>query len=267
LLARHLQGIARYNRAMNEHAERLNVPGEIGIDESSSAYVDTPAYRLARTSLAEAAAAEDEYFRGLPRLVMAPCPLCEKPLYRSFDALGVDGLWWRSDATPEEPQPCPHFCVLLGAVSLGEHRPRPAFDVRPGPGAPFVMPRLLGLPGMVAVVSAIPMVDDAIAYPVAYFAPRRPPVQSLTASWARTNFVYTTQLGEHAWRRADEPAGAPGDDIWDFDLERWLESDQLRWCDPRGDRTSLSGAPASAFPFVGLPGSRAPQVIRATLEP
>jgi hypothetical protein len=269
VLVRYRREVARYNQAMDEHAEQLNTPGEIGIDESSSAYVDTPAYRLARASLAEIEAAEEEYFRRLPRAVMAPCPHCDKPLYRSFDALGLDGLWWRSDATPEEPQPCPHFCVLLGAVNLGEHRPLPGFDVHPGPGAPFVMPRLLAHPGMVAVLAAIPMVDGAVAYPVAYFAPRRPPIQSLTAPWARTNFVYTTQLGEHAWRRADEPTGAPGDDTWDFELGRWADSGQLRWCDPGSDRTSLSSAAPSECPFVGLPGSRAFQVIRTTsaLEP
>jgi hypothetical protein len=128
------------------------------------------------------------------------------------------------------------------------------------------MPRLLAHPGMTAVVSAIPMVDGAVAYPVAYFAPRRPPVQALTASWARTNFVFTTQLGEHGWRRALEPAGAQGEEVWDFALGRYLDTGQLRWCDPAGNRTTLSTAPASDCPFLGLSGSLAPQVIRAMLE-
>src|SRR5262245_35434104 len=94
LLRRHREARLRYNQGMDAHAEALGVPGEIGIDETSSAYVDTPAYRDARQAYAEMVAVEEEYFRRLPRVVMAPCPLCGKPLYRSFDPFGLDGLWW-----------------------------------------------------------------------------------------------------------------------------------------------------------------------------
>jgi hypothetical protein len=107
------------------------------------------------------------------------------------------------------------------------------------------------------------MVDGAIAYPIAYFAPRRPPVQRLTASWARTNFVYTTQLGDHGWRRADVPTGAPGDDTWDFALDRWLAAGKLRWCDPGTDRTKLSEGPPERCAFLSRQGVRAPQTVNA----
>ena len=33
------------------------------------------------------------------------------------------------------------------------------------------------------------MTDGSRAYPITYFAPRRPPVQTLMAPWPRTNFV------------------------------------------------------------------------------
>src|SRR6478672_4671858 len=233
LLSRHRAARKTYNQAMDEHAAQLDLPIEIGIDSSSSAFVDTDAYRRVREALAEIAATDATYFRDLPRTPVSCCPHCQKPLYRAFDLFGLDGLWWRSDAQLDEPQPCPHFCVLLGAVDLRTSRPRPDFDVHPGPGAPFVVPRLLQNEGMVAVVSAIEMMDGAVAYPIAYFAPRRPPIQTLAAAWARTNFVYSTQLGVHAWRRADEPApGAPAGDNWDFDLPPWVASGRVRWCDP-----------------------------------
>src|SRR5436190_1257232 len=118
LLDRHRRACALYNRGMDEHASALGMPGEIGIDESSSVYVDTPAYRQAREAYGEMVALEDEYFSRIPRLAMGACPFCAKPLYRSFDPFGLEGLWWRSDAHPEEPAACPHFCVLLGAVDL-----------------------------------------------------------------------------------------------------------------------------------------------------
>jgi hypothetical protein len=111
----------------------------------------------------------------------------------------------------------------------------------------------------VAVIAELPMDDGVRAYPVSHFAPRRPPVQTLTASWARTNFVYTTQLGEHGWRAAEEPT-APEDKTWDFDLAPWVAHGQVRWCDPGSDRTTLSSG--ATCPFLDLPGARAPQVIR-----
>jgi hypothetical protein len=126
------------------------------------------------------------------------------------------------------------------------------------------MPRLLAHAGMTAVVSELPMEHGVRAYPIAYFAPRRPPVQELTAGWARTNFVYTTQLGEHAWRAAEVPA-RPDDGTWSFDLQPWIDGGQLRWCPPAGDRTRLAeGAPC---PYVGLPGPRTPQALRAGRNP
>ena len=155
LVRRHRAARAAYNRAMDEHAAQLDLPIEIGIDSSSSVFVGTDAYRRALEGRAEMAAADATYFRDLPRMPVSCCPHCKKPLYRAFDPFGLEGLWWRSDAQPDEPPPCPHFCVLLGAVDLRTSPSRPDFDVHPGPGAPFVVPRLLQKEGMVAVVSEI----------------------------------------------------------------------------------------------------------------
>jgi hypothetical protein len=95
---------------------------------------------------------------------------------------------------------------------------------------------------MTAVVAQLPL-EGGLAYPIAYFAPRRPPVQTLAAPWARTNFVYTTQLGEHGWRAAE------GEAERDFNLEPWVKSGRLRWCDPEADRTRLSEA--ARCPYLG----------------
>jgi len=249
LLSRHRRARAAHEQGMNLHVEALDQPGEIGIDEESAAYVDSAAYRQARAAYAEMVAVEDEYFRRLPRLALAVCPICAQPLHRSFDPFGLDGLWWRSDAQPDEPAPCLHFCALLGAVSLsGPVPPRP-FDVHPGPGVPFVVPRLLKHQDMTAVVSQLP-IDGGVAHPIAYFAPRRPPAQTVTAGWARTNHVYTTQLGVHGWRAAGE--------VMDFELGPWVTASRLRWCAPG---TIQPGE--GACPYLDLPGERAPQIISA----
>jgi hypothetical protein len=273
LLSRWRRARLQYNASVAGHmgvlgiAGALGVPGEIGIDASSDAFRETTELQSARRSYAELTALEADYFQRLPRIAMGPCAVCGKVLHRSFDPLGVDGLWWRSDAHPDEPPACPHFCVLMGAVDLRASRPQPDFDVHPGPGVPFVVPRLLEHPGMVAVVSEIEMADGALAYPIAYFAPRRPPVQLLTASWARTNFVYTTQLGVHAWRLANAlPRGQSGEEACDFEVQPWLEQGRVRWCEPRTDRSTLSSNTPDAFPFVNPSGVRRPQVIFGVLR-
>src|SRR5262245_51849055 len=87
---------------------------------------------------------ELDYFERLPRLSFSCCPFDGKPLYRSFDPYGFDGLWWRCDASPIEPPSCPHFCLLRGAVNLNSHPPRGGeFTARIGPGVPYVIPRIL----------------------------------------------------------------------------------------------------------------------------
>ena len=265
LVARHRAARATYNRAMDEHTAQLGLPGELGIDSSSSVFVDSDAYRRAKRSLADMKEAHEECLRRLPRLALACCPLCEKALFRSFDPFGLDGLWWRSDASPDEPTPCPHFCILQGAVDLAGSKPEPDFEVHPGPGVPFVVPRLLEQPGTVAVVSDIQMLDGARAYPIAYFAQRRPPVQALAASWVHTNFGYSTQMGVHAWRRVGEgPSGGP--EILDYELGPWVAQQKLRWCDAGGDGSTLSQAPPSAFPFLNLSGVRRPQRVSPVRE-
>jgi hypothetical protein len=252
LLSRQRRASAAYQQGMDLHVEALDQPGEIGIDEQSAAYVDSAAYRQARAAYAEVVAVEDEYFRRLPRVVMAVCPFCTQALHRSFDPFGLDGFWWRSDAQPDEPAPCLHFCALLGAVDLTAPAPPRHFDVHPGPAVPFVVPRLLEHQGMTAVVSQLPL-EGGVAYPIAYFAPRRPPVQTLTAGWGRTNHVYTTQLGVHGWRAAGEEM--------DFDLGKWIAAHRLRWCAP--GTTQLGDG---ACPYLDLPGERGSQVISAACD-
>src|SRR5918911_4198066 len=74
---------------------------------------DEEDFDLARRQLNIMEEAEEEYFERLPRLTMSCCPFCGKPLIRSFDPYGLDGLWWRPDINTEEIPTCPHFCVLL----------------------------------------------------------------------------------------------------------------------------------------------------------
>ena len=244
LLQRRRVGLVHYNRAM-ERSQR--------VPPASAA--EMQALGEAAWRLSEAEAAEREYFEQLPRLTVSCCPFDGQALYRSFDAFGFDGPWWRPDAAPEEAPACPHFCVLAGAVRLGKLTP-PAgdFDVYPGPEAPYVIPRLMETPSMVAVIGEVEMENGGTAYPIAYFAERKPPPQDLTAHWPRTNYVYTTQAGDDGWRLPD--------DRWDFDLRPWLAEGKVRWCAPASDNTKLSSDDPERCPYLNAPGERQRRVLR-----
>jgi hypothetical protein len=203
----------------------------------------------AEMHLTAAQAVEEDYFDRIPVLNMSVCPFDGKTLMRSFDPFGLDGPWWPPDAVPAEPDACPHFCVLLGALHFAGRKPRAGeFAVYPGPGVPYVVPRLLSHPSMVAVISQIRMENGYLAYPISYFAERRPPVRKITAGWARTNFVYTTQSGDSEWRIPNDP--------WDFDLKPWIETGRIRWCEPASDNSRLNEGPADSCPYLGIQGAR-----------
>ncbi len=233
----------QYNEAMDLSAER-----------PPWSQSENEAIASADQHLAVIKRAEREYFERLPREVMSCCPFCQQPLLRTFDRFGLDGMWWRSDALPEEPASCPHFCVLLGAVGFAGHQPESGnFEVSCGPEAPYVVPRLLRQPSVLAVVSSIHMKLGYTAYPIAYFAEERPAPQNLTAGWARNIYTYNAEDGRDEWRISN--------DDWDFDLRCWLLERRLLWCPPDSGNSFLSTDPPERCPFVDLPGRRARLVV------
>jgi hypothetical protein len=193
------------------------------------------------------------YFEDLPRLVMSCCPFDGKPLVRTFDPFGFDGLWWHPDMPTEELPTCPHFCVLGGAVNYQGLPPRAGnVEIIPGPEIPFVYPRLLALPGVVAVISSLPMENGYLAYPIAYFAKRRPPGEQLVAGWRGTEHWWNEQLGGAHYRIEN--------DKWDFDLRPWLQQGKVLWTTPGSDRSALSNEPWDGCPYLDLPGK--PKAVR-----
>jgi hypothetical protein len=147
----------------------------------------------------------------------------------------------------EELPTCPHFCVLGGAVNYQGMPPRAGNEkICPGPEIPFVYPRLLALPGVVAVISSLPMENGYLAYPIAYFAEKRPPGEQLVAGWRHRHHEWRDQLGKYGSRYEN--------DKWDFDLRPWLEKGKIRWTAPGSDRTTLSNEPGDRCPYLDLPG-------------
>lgn len=207
-------------------------------------------------------AVEDEclaaYRGGLPRVPMSRCPFCEQLLVRCFDPWGLDGFWWQHQrrGNLDEPPACEHFRVLTGALSLGAQPARGGDEEsRPGPDVPYVIPAVLEQPTMVAVVMRLAMQNGYTAYPIAYFSTDQPRRVLLSPTWGEVTANGIGENGRGVWGIPDDP--------WDFDLSAWTGSGKLRWIDPDSKETRLSSQPASACPFVDLPGERKNQMIRA----
>lgn len=195
------------------------------------------------------------YFDRLPRVRMATCPVCGAPFEHSFDPYGLDGPWWHTDRLCEvqEPAHCPHFRVLLGAYKL--RRPAPAEadgDVRPGPEVPYVVPRLLELPGMIAVIGEIEMATGDTAYPIAYFSGQKIPAGALHASWGRVEYWFEDEDGNSCWTISNSP--------WEFDLRRYLNDKRLRWVDPKDPERRVRTIDDGPCPYADLDGVCIPQL-------
>jgi len=198
-----------------------------------------------------------EYADRLPRVVMSVCPFTREPFKHSFDPWGLEGPWWHMDREVEieEPAPPATFRVLLGSLALKGRTPTEARDpVIPGPEPPFVVPRLLELPGMIAVVSCIRLETGDVAYPVAYFSPEVIPPTRLHQFWLQQEHWVETPDGKSAWLIAN--------DVWAFQLEPWVRCGKLRWIPPDDPRPHVvDGQGGERCPYFDIAGDRFPQSI------
>lgn len=198
-----------------------------------------------------------EYSDRLPRVTMSACPFTGTRLLRAIDPYGLDGPFWHRvrTFTPEEPAAPPTFKVLLGALDLRGREPREVGkQVIAGPDVPYVVPRLLALPGMVAVVSRIELEIGDVAFPIAYYSREPIPPGALHQPWLRQELWFKDEKGRSAWLSSNAP--------WDFDLAPWIEREKLGWIEPGDETYRVRGAESlSTCPFRDLPGDRLPQIL------
>jgi hypothetical protein len=196
------------------------------------------------------------YFAGLPRLPLSRCPHTTAPLVKAFDPWGVDGYWWQEEESApfQEPPPPPTFAVLTGALGLNGKPPKggPRKPAHVGLDVPFVIPRILSMPTMVAVVRGITMENGYRAFPIGYFATTKPGPGTLTQSWTRTSYNWVDETGDPSFSFPADP--------WDFELRPWIEQGKLKWIAP--DDASLTlHSETDKCPYLDLQGSRQRQII------
>jgi len=176
----------------------------------------------------------------LPEVTVARCPHTGEPVRWPIDIWGLDGWYWSyAKKISRPPRHVPRtWLTMTGAMRLVEPVEHNPDVVVPGPGVPFVLPRLLEHPGIRAVIAEV-RVGRHTGWAITYFGPR-PTDMPLVDLWGGDNYPVFPR-GWSAYRlRASE---------FDFDLAPWLRTGALQWLDGDTLRTD-------ACPFVDLPGER-----------
>ena len=226
------------------HARMHGGSAELGMDAKA-------AEQAAENALAS-------YFAELPRVQLSRCPFTGDPVTGAFDAWGFDGPWWLGSFLGSEVRAGGGMLrLMMGAVALGQEPPEQPIrgDAHIGPGAPFVVPSVLELPGMQAVISQIEMSKKRRAYTICYFSLEAPKPWQLYQWWRHTSMGWTHE-GKSGWAIKTDP--------WDFDLRKWIANGRLRWINPGDPEMAIADPEPSKCPYLDLDGVRMQQIVSKT---
>jgi hypothetical protein len=169
-----------------------------------------------------------DYERRLPVLPLSICPFTRYVWQHSIDPYGLDGLWWNYEKPirrREEPGGGLALC-FTGAVRLRYPLEPAPFLCRPGPEAPYVIPRLLKNPDVKAVISTV-KIGQHEGYLVVYYGRGLPPGCARPNDWGASYCRWRDASGISNWSAAED-----NEKEWDFDLKPWLASGRLLWVAP-----------------------------------
>lgn len=116
---------------------------------------------------------------------------------------------------PEEELP-ETLIAFTGALRLADDVEFTPFLVMPGPGAPYVLPRLLDQEGVRAVVSSV-AIGAHQGYVIAYFAESPPDGAQRANDWGSEIYRLPDASGEDGWDTVIEVG-----DTYDFELGPWI---------------------------------------------
>lgn len=202
----------------------------------------------------------DRYKAILPEVTVARCPHSGDLVRWRMDNFGLNGWFWEYDtAIRLLPERLPRtWLAMTGAMRVTEPVEHTPYVVNPGPGVPFVVPRILGAPGVQAVIAEV-SVGTHTGWAISYFGPR--PNVRLVNTWGTDSYPVFQDGVRGGW---DEDSPSMSD--YDFALTKWLRSGALLWIAP-GDESATLRQGSGDCPFVALPGPRKiPLILNGTVE-
>lgn len=198
----------------------------------------------------------DAYIDGTPRVPVARCPFTGELFDPPLDTFGLDGLFWKHDPPARAPERMTATRIAFtGAVALTESVEAAPFLAKPGPGAPFVVPRILRHPDIRAVLSAI-SIGTHTGYAITYFANRPLAECERFNTWGTDDYQLDLGEGDYGWNRSE-----PTMEDYDFELAPWIQQGKLLWIAP-GDVTCGLHEGLVGCPYLSLAGHRTPVCIQ-----
>ncbi|UGT39680.1 hypothetical protein LTV02_26950 [Nocardia yamanashiensis] len=190
------------------------------------------------------------YAEMLPDIAVARCPDSGVVVHHKIDTGDLDGWFWDHGNPLRTPGEVPAtWLTMCGAMRLGEPIAFAKFWCEPGPGTPYVIPRILSSEAVRAVISQV-QVGPHIGWAISYFGPRPRGVQ-LENSWGANVYDVYDDAGEWlGWAEHESPVSE-----YDFDLGPWLDSRKLLWIEPGDSETQLRTGTADC-PYLNMPGER-----------
>jgi hypothetical protein len=211
------------------------------------------------------------FYRCQPWVLISRCPYCEKAVWMKVGVFSlIDEFWYRlySDGREEvlDKSRCQHLFCVDGALSLNGCLPIEAYaPMIVGPNnkivmaaeVPFVKPRVLNLPTMVAVIHSFPVAEKYTGYPVVYFAERKPKQSEFCIGWARREY-----FDYHRRSRGKATITGKRSDLQEYDLEKWIQQGKLFWLDLGDKEYPLISGSIEKFPYSNISGRRHPYYIK-----
>lgn len=210
--------------------------------------------------------------RNLPHILISHCPFCDSELWMKAGLMFslTDNFWFRaySDGrgdVVDARSVCKHLFCVDGALNLNGHDPLEArkwhssdmgedWDyIWMASEVPFVKPRVMSLPGMVAVMSDFTVEDRYTAYPIAYFSEERLYPEhrdEFCIPWAAKIYMDNHGSGYYLSGRRE--------DIQDYDLKKWIGQRKLFWFDTHTNSQTSIHAEPDVFPYIQIMGRQHP---------
>jgi len=174
--------------------------------------------------------------RHLPYVLIARCPFCNAEIWQRAMVFSLEDEFWYRDYGDGyedifEPEKCPHLFCVDGALNLNGFQPSEVkgstesaytqkYHILMAAEVPFIKPRVLQIPSMVAVIHSLSVADKYTAYPVVYFVEERPPRfhdSNFCVPWAREYYIKHHDMYNFSGRCSDAQ---------EYDLTRGLTKDR-----------------------------------------